>query len=100
MTEPTGPVTLEPWRTGAGELPADQAPDPAVAGRSEEDIDLSGTGGRPAGLEELPETGDARVDDALGRLADLTALPVTEHLAVYEDVQRRLHEALADLDER
>jgi hypothetical protein len=48
----------------------------------------------------VPTTGDARVDDALGRLGDLTGLPVAEHLPVYEDVQRRLHDALADLDER
>lgn len=50
--------------------------------------------------EVVPATGDARVDDALGRLGDLTGLPVEEHLAVYEDVHRRLHDALADLDER
>ena len=35
--------------------------------------------------------------DRLGRLADLSGLPVHEHVAVFEDVQRRLHETLADL---
>jgi len=48
-------------------------------------------------METLPITGEARVDDALGRLADLQGLPVDEHVAVFEDVQRRLHETLADL---
>ena len=50
-----------------------------------------------APVVSLPVTGEARVDDALGRLADLSGLPVHEHVAVFEDVQRRLHETLADL---
>lgn len=54
----------------------------------------------PAEPAQGDGTGDARVDDALGRLTDLSALPVEEHLAVYEEVQRRLHDTLADLDER
>lgn len=49
-------------------------------------------------LEVVPHTGDPRVDDALSRLEELAQLPVTEHLSVYEDVHRRLHDALADLD--
>ncbi len=48
-------------------------------------------------MDSLPITGEARVDDALGRLADLQDLPVHEHVDVFEDVQRRLHETLADL---
>lgn len=48
-------------------------------------------------MDSLPITGEARVDDALGRLADLQGLPVHEHVDVFEDVQRRLHETLADL---
>ena len=48
-------------------------------------------------MATLPVTGEARVDDALGRLADLQGLPVHEHVEVFEDVQRRLHETLADL---
>jgi hypothetical protein len=48
-------------------------------------------------METLPITGEARVDDALGRIADLQGLPVHEHVDVFEDVQRRLHETLADL---
>ncbi|MBU6348353.1 MAG: hypothetical protein KGQ38_07060 [Actinomycetales bacterium] len=48
-------------------------------------------------LFALPTTGEARVDDALGRLADLESLPVHEHVEVFADVQRRLHDTLADL---
>jgi len=48
-------------------------------------------------MESLPITGEARVDDALGRLADLQGLPVHEHADVFVDVQRRLHNTLADL---
>jgi hypothetical protein len=43
-------------------------------------------------------TGDPRVDGAVSRLADLTTSDITEHPAVLEDVHRRLHDALADLD--
>ena len=45
-----------------------------------------------------PSTGDARVDDAVARLDDLTGLPVAEHLAVFEYVHERLTEALGGLD--
>jgi len=51
---------------------------------------------RPAVVR--PSTGDARVDDAVARLDDLAALPVAEHLAVFEYVHERLTEALGDLD--
>ena len=45
-----------------------------------------------------PSTGDARVDDAVARLDGLGALPVAEHVAVFEYVHERLTEALGDLD--
>jgi hypothetical protein len=38
------------------------------------------------------------VDDAVARLDDLAALPLAEHLAVFEYVYERLTEALGDLD--
>ena len=41
-------------------------------------------------------TGDVRVDTAVELTGDLANLPTTEHLAVYEDVHRRLQETLAD----
>lgn len=48
-------------------------------------------------MATLPITGEPRVDDALARLNEIPGLPVNEHVAVFEDVQRRLHETLADL---
>lgn len=54
----------------------------------------------PAPATAPPEaTGDDRVDTALGRLQSLDGLPVGEHVAVYDDVNRLLQDALADLDE-
>ena len=44
--------------------------------------------------------GDARVDEAVARLADLAGLPVAEHPPVFEYVHERLTEALGDLDVR
>lgn len=41
-------------------------------------------------------TGDVRVDSAVELLDSLAELPISEHLAVFEDVHRRLHETLAD----
>ena len=48
-------------------------------------------------MSTLPITGEPRVDDALARLNEIPGLPVNEHVEVFEDVQRRLHETLADL---
>ena len=48
----------------------------------------------------VDSTGDPRVDDAMARLVDVDGAPVSEHLDIYQDVHRRLHEALADLDSR
>ncbi len=61
------------------------------------------TAGQPAAAAALPSaalpsTGDARVDEAVSRLADLAELPVAEHPAVFEYVHERLTEALGDLD--
>jgi hypothetical protein len=47
--------------------------------------------------EPTPGAGDS-VQPALDRLADLDALPTHEHVEVYDDVHRRLHGALSDLD--
>lgn len=46
---------------------------------------------------EWEPTGDPRVDDAVARLADLPGLPVDEHVAVFDEVARRLHDALAGI---
>ena len=48
--------------------------------------------------EESPGSGDFRVDAALARLAELDERPPGEHVAIYEDIHRRLQEALTDVD--
>jgi hypothetical protein len=53
-----------------------------------------------AALGDVVVTGDPRVDAATARLADVVDLPTTEHGTVYDDIHRRLQEALADADVR
>ena len=43
-------------------------------------------------------TGDPRVDQALGRLAELADLPLPEHAAVFEHIHAELTGALGSLD--
>jgi hypothetical protein len=50
-------------------------------------------------VDEPPQTGDPRVDEALAGLAGIAGQPPAEHVAVYEEVHRRLQDALADLDD-
>jgi hypothetical protein len=49
---------------------------------------------------DIPVTGDARVDAATARLSELVELPTSDHAAVFDDVHRRLQDALADADQR
>jgi hypothetical protein len=53
-----------------------------------------------AALPDPEVTGDARVDAATARLGDLAELPTSDHVGVYDDVQRRLQDALADAEVR
>jgi hypothetical protein len=53
---------------------------------------------RFAGLEPVPATGEARVDAATARLEEIVELPTSEHVEVYDDIHRRLQDALADAD--
>ena len=55
------------------------------------------TAGGRVSMSTLPVTGEPRVDDALARLQDIESLPVHEHVPVYDDVRRRLHDTLSDL---
>jgi len=47
-------------------------------------------------LKPIIPTGDARVDGAMERLNELKDLPAIEHVTVFEDVHRRLHETLTE----
>ena len=51
-----------------------------------------------AAPEPRPTAADPRVDDALSRLAEVDALPLTEQVEVYADIHRRLAGVLADPD--
>ena len=44
-------------------------------------------------------TGVPSVDAAVERLRDLASAPVEGHVEIFDDVQRRLHDALAELDD-
>jgi len=53
-----------------------------------------------AALGDVAITHDARVDAATARLDEVTDLPTSDHVAVYDDVHRRLQDALSDADVR
>ena len=51
-------------------------------------------------LGEPPaRTGVAAADDALDRLDTLAEAPLDDHVEIFDEVQRRLHEGLAELDD-
>jgi hypothetical protein len=52
----------------------------------------------PPAAETPPATGDDRVDAALAELSRVDDAPVSEHVAVFDDVHRRLAAALNALD--
>lgn len=45
---------------------------------------------------EIESTSDIRVDSALARMQDVLELPTEEHVEVFDEVHRRLQDALAD----
>jgi hypothetical protein len=54
----------------------------------------------PGTAERAPTVGDPRVDDALSRLAEVDALPLSEQVEVFTDIHRRLAAVLADPESR
>lgn len=68
---------------------------PEGFGNKDMTTDSDANGGR----QPRPTTGEPAVDAALSRLDHLDEAPVSEHVAVYDDVHRNLQDALADLDE-
>jgi hypothetical protein len=50
-------------------------------------------------LKPIVPTGETRVDGAMDRLNELSNLPAIEHVSVFEDVHRRLHESLTNNSE-
>ena len=53
-----------------------------------------------ASVGDLEITGEARVDAATARLEEIADLPTPDHVAVYDDVHRRLQDALSDAEVR
>lgn len=53
-----------------------------------------------AAVGDVEVTGDARVDAATARLEEVPDLPTADHVGVYDDVHRRLQDALSDADVR
>jgi hypothetical protein len=48
---------------------------------------------------EMEPTGVTAADAALERLRDVNTAPLDEHVEIFDDVQQRLHEGLAELDD-
>jgi hypothetical protein len=49
---------------------------------------------------DAPEpTGVTAADAAIERLRDLDTAPLDDHVAIFDEVQQRLHEGLAELDD-
>jgi hypothetical protein len=53
---------------------------------------------QPTG-EPAARTGVAAADDALDRLDTLADASLDTHVEIFDEVQRRLHEGLAELDD-
>ncbi len=62
----------------------------------EQDQWYDAAGEDPATAVARTRTGDAAVDSALTRLADLSDRPVREHVAVFEQVHGELADRLAE----
>ena len=89
----------QPAATGAptpGSLAAARLPAPAPAAPTPAAL----TPVAPAAVTPAPASVDPRVDDALSRLADVEALPLSEQVEVFAEIHRRLAAVLADPDSR
>lgn len=89
---PAAPGTPAAPAADGPPAPAPEQPQPDAAGPAPVD------GPRPLGVAVTP-TGQAAVDAGLARLAEAGHLPVSGHLAMYEDVHRGLRDVLAALDQ-
>ena len=81
---------------GAGSAPATASSDP----RSEALPFVLTAREHFASIGDVEITGDARVDAATARLDEIPDLPTSDHVAVYDDVHRRLQDALSDAEVR
>jgi hypothetical protein len=72
--------------------------EPVEQGPERETTPHSEVEAAPASLE-VSSTGVRAADAALERLRDVETAPLEEHVEIFDDVQRRLHEGLAELDD-
>ncbi len=82
----------------ADDDPGESPPSPDLAA-DEPAAEPAAESARPLTVPR-PETGEFRVDAALGLLDELTELPVTEHPAMFEHVHAQLSEVLDELGAR
>lgn len=83
------------YRRSVSEVPANALDAPADHAS---DGSSDGAAGDAGPVADEP-TGVASVDAARARLRDLAAAPIEEHVEIFDDVQRQLHDALAELDD-
>jgi hypothetical protein len=76
-----------------------QAGGGAAPGNEHEDAVSAEAGVGRQEVPEAPATGESAVDDALARLSQIGDAPTADHVEIYDDVHRRLTDALADVDE-
>jgi hypothetical protein len=88
------PSDTQPGRSSGARAAADRAPDAAPDAAP----DPAPGGPEERVTAESAATADPRVDDALSRLGELDALPLTEQVEVYTDIHRRLAAVLSDPD--
>ncbi|MQA82069.1 MAG: hypothetical protein GEV10_26960 [Streptosporangiales bacterium] len=88
-----------------GEPP--EAPEPVVAESQvvheapaveDEPVAVEAPAAADPSMPAPPETGEPRVDEAVGPLRDLGGRPTEEHVSAYDQAHSGLQDVLADLD--
>ncbi|HET8616778.1 MAG TPA: hypothetical protein VFL94_14745 [Actinomycetales bacterium] len=99
-TPPADPGNPHPGNPDDSGHPSDRGVTSDVDGSGDVDgsSDVDAASARGKAVPALPRTGDAQVDGALERLADVTTRPLEEQVEVYVGAHRRLQDRLADLD--
>lgn len=82
------------------ELPVEQSPvdEPAVEEPLADEPSVEESPVAQAAMPAPPETGEPRVDEAVGPLRDLGGQPTEEHVSAYDQAHSGLQDVLADLD--
>ena len=106
--EGDGPIGGTPWDPAAEAAATEdtaaeettEATEPIEAPVDDHEVAAVREPAANVAVPPMPEpTGDERVDVALARLGELSGAPVADHVEVFEDVQRRLQDVLAAVDQ-